>query len=399
LRAVEYLKGVLGGRTVEQKSAGLSDPSIFDIFSASASTLSGPAIGPDTAMKVPAVRLAVTLISEMVGALPCKVYDAETKQAVKDHPTYRLVHDEPNSFTGAEDFRAALTRDALLTGYGYAFVNRVDGRVIELLRLDPYAVTTQYDTATDEPFFIVPAKGGGTVTYSHDDIMRIRAPGGCSPIVHGREAIALALVMEQHAAKLFGSGARPSGLLMTEKALGDDAKGKIGTAWLSKFGPGGSGGTAILDEAMKFEPLTLNSVDTQFIECRRFQIGEIARLFNVPVTMLQDLSAGIKSNVEQQNLQFLTDCLSPWLSVWSRAYGRALFSPPERGRFYVNFVTDGLVVADTAARFAAIQSGRASGVITANDARAWLNLPAHPDGNKLENPYTTTGTVPAKEAA
>jgi HK97 family phage portal protein len=205
--------------------------------------------------------------------------------------------------------------------------------------------------------------------------------------------------MEQHAAKLFGSGARPSGLLMTEKSLGDDAKGKIGTAWLNKFGPNGSGGTAILDENMKFEALTLNSVDTQFIESRRFQIGEIARLFGVPVTMLQDLSAGIKSNVEQQNLQFLTDCLSPWLASWARAYGRALFSPSERARFYCEFVTDGLLVADTAARATAYGQYRSMGVMTANEVRAGLNQPAHADGDTLENPYTTTGTMPAKEAA
>ncbi|WP_311028209.1 phage portal protein [Mesorhizobium koreense] len=350
-------------------------------------------------MKVPAVRLAVTLISEMVGALPCKVYDAATKEAAKDHPTYRLIHDEPNSFTGAEEFRAALTRDALLTGYGYAFVNRVDGRPIELLRLDPNAVTTQYDTATGEPFFTVPAKGGGTITYTHDDIMRIRAPGGCSPIVHGREAIALALVMEQWASKLFGNGARPSGLLMSEKALGDDAKAKIAASWNAKFGPGGSGGTAVLDEKMDWRAITLNSTDAQFIESRRFQIGEIARLFGVPVTMLQDLSAGIKSNVEEQNLQFLTDTLAPWLSIWSRAYGRALFSPSERGRFYCEFTTDALLVADTAARATAYGQYRSMGVMTANEVRAGLNLPAHPDGDTLENPYTTTGTMPAKEAA
>jgi HK97 family phage portal protein len=182
---------------------------------------------------------------------------------------------------------------------------------------------------------------------------------------------------------------------MTEKSLGDEAKGKIGTAWASKFGPGGPGGTAILDENMKFTPLTLNSTDAQFLEMRRFQIQEIARLFGVPVTMLGDLSNGIKSNVEQQALQFLTDTLTPWLAAWSRAYERALFFADERPLFHVEAVVDGLMTADTAAKFTAIREGRASGVITANDARRLLNLPALPDGDRLENPYVQSGRNPS----
>lgn len=378
---------------VTVKTFTLSDWAEF----ANTSTISGQSISPAMALKVPAVRQCITLISEKTGALPPKLYDntGDSKSIARDHPVYRLIHDEANEDQSAEEFRAILTADALQHDFGFAFVNRVDGRPVELNRLDPNRVTTQADDRTGRLIYIYQPDNGARRIYTSNEILRLRCPGGRSPIKDGREAIALALVMEQHAAKHFGAGARPSGLLMTEKSIGDDGKAKIGESWTAKFGPGGPGGTAILDENMKFEPLTLGNVNDQFIESRQFQIGEIARLFGVPVTMLQDLSNGIKSNVEQQNLQFLTDTLVPWLTAWSRAYERALLSLDERPRYRVEFVVDGLMTADTAAKFTAIQSARASGIMTANEARALLNLPWHPDGDKLDNPYTTPGKAPA----
>jgi HK97 family phage portal protein len=366
---------------------------IYEIFGTAPNTISGQSINPASALRVPAVRLAVTLIAEKVGALPFKAYEqnGDEKTVARDHPAYRLIHDWANEDQSAEEFRALLTADALLHDNGFAFVNAVDGRPVELNRLDPERVTIQTDDRTGRPIYIYQPDKGARRIYTADEILRIRCPGGCSPIKHGRETIALCLVLEQHAAKLFGAGARPSGLLMTEKSLGDEAKGKIGNAWTTKFGPGGPGGTAILDENMKFAPLTLNSTDAQFLEMRRFQIQEIARLFGVPVTLLGDLSNGIKSNVEQQALAFLTDTLSPWLYSWSRAYERALFPTEERPLYRVEAVVDGLMAADTAAKFTAIREGRSSGVITANDARRLLNLPALPDGDRLENPYVQSG--------
>lgn len=382
--------------TSEKKSFGLTDAGLWtDIFSAGTATISGQSIGPDAAMRVSSVRAAVTLISEMVGSLPVKLFDAETKAVAKAHPAYRLIHDDASEFMSAEEFRAILTRDALLHGSGFAFVNRVNGKPVELNRLDPNAVTVKVDQSTGAPVYVVALANGGTVTYFHDQILRIRCPGGVSPIVHGREAIALALVMEQHAAKLFGAGARPSGVLSTEKPLGDEAKGKIALSWNSKFGPGGPGGTAILDEKMQWEALTLNSVDAQFLESRRFQIEEIARLFNIPVTMLNDLTNGTLANVEQQNLQFRTNCLAPWFNSWSRALGRALLTVEERDHFYVEFLPDGLLTADTAARAAAYAQYRSMGVMTANEVRSAQNLPALPGGDVLQNPYTTTAHAPA----
>jgi HK97 family phage portal protein len=397
LRIVESVKAFLRGGT-EQKSVPLSDSSIFEIFGAAPNTLAGPAINALTAMRVPAVACAATLIATAVGTLPVKVFSSGDggKRATPDHAAYRLVHSEANEWTSAGALREQLTADALLHDHGFAFANRVDGRVAEFIRLDPQSVTIKHDTATGEPIYVV-GQGAGQKRYAFTDILHIAAPGG-SPIKLAREAIGLALTLEQHAAKLFGNGARPSGILSTEKALGDDAKRKIKASWQGAYGHGGNGGTAILDEAMKFQGLTLTSTDAQFEEMRRFQIDEIARAFRIPPHLLFELSRATLNNSEEMGRAFLTLTLRPWLAAWEWAYARVLLSPEERAAgTYVEFITDALLSADTATRAASYAQFRSMGVMTANEVRARENLPPLPGGNVLQNPYTTTGPTPAND--
>lgn len=384
---------------VDQKAYTLADPEILPIFGA-IPTISGRSISPEAAMRVPAVRQAAILISETVGATPFKLYqrDGDSKQAAPDHPAYRLIHDEPNEDQGAEEFRAQVTLDALLTDYGYAYINRVEGRPVEMIRLDPTRVTAK-QTPAGEPIYEY-HDGATRRVYTRDQILRLRCPGGVSPIKHAREAIALALELEACAARVFSKGGRPSGTLEFPGALGPDAASRMSESWNAAHSGENSGRTAVLEEGGKFSPLTFSSVDTEFTAMRLLQVVEIARAFNVPPTMLMDLTNGTFANVEQLDLYFRTYSLRPWLLSWARAYGRALLSPEERARFFVEPVYDALAAADTAARSDAIAKQRAAGVLTGNEARNLVNLPAHPEGNSLANPYTTTGVAQtSKEAA
>lgn len=385
--------------SVEAKAYTLTDPAVLPIFGA-IPTISGRSISPEAAMRVPAVRQAATLISETVGATPFKLYerDGESKQSAPDHPSYRLIHDEPNEDQGAEEFRAQVTLDALMNTFGFAYINRVERRPVEMIRLDPTRVTIKR-TTSGEPVYEY-QDGATRRVYTRDQILRLRCPGGVSPIIHCREAIALALELEACAARVFSKGGRPSGTLEFPGALGPDAAARMSESWNAAHSGDNSGRTAVLEEGGKFNPLTFSSVDTEFTAMRLLQVVEIARAFNVPPTMLMDLTNGTFANVEQLDLYFRTYSLRPWLLAWARAYGRALLSTEERARFFVEPVYDALAAADTASRSDAIAKQRAAGVLTGNEARSLVNLPAHPEGNSLANPYTTTGsTSPAKEAA
>lgn len=383
---------------VETKAVTLTDPEAFGLFGMTP-TASGIHVSGNSAMRVPAVACAVALIAETIGAMPAKVHETETKEAAKEQAAYKLVHHEANEWTSAGQLREELTTDALMTGDGYAYVTRLsDGTPFELHRLDPATVQADYEP-DGEPFYIVQTAQGER-RYSYRDILHIQPFGGVSPIKLGREAIALSLAFEQHVASLFANGARPSGIIKSDKALDVEAKKKIAGSWFNTHGGKSAGGTAILDEGMTYDQLSMTLADAQFAENRLEQIREIARVFRVPPTMLFELTRGTWSNAEQMMRQFYSLTLKPWLTAWEWAYARVLFTPEERATFYIEFNVDDLLSADHATRAAAYGQYRSMGAMTANEVRGGLNLSPLDDGNSLANPYTTSGktdTTPAPD--
>lgn len=376
----------------ETKALTLYDPDVFGLFGASP-TASGIYVSGNSALRVPAVACATALISETIGAMPAKVHLTDTKEAAKDHAAYKLVHDEANDWTSAGQLRENLTLDALLTGNGYAHVTRLgDDTPFELHRLDPATVQLDYEP-DGEPFYMVQTDQGQR-RFSYRNILHVQPFGGVSPIKLGREAIALSLAFEAHIASLFANGARPSGIIKSEKVLDVEAKRKIAASWFNTHSGRNAGGTAILDEGMSYDQLSMTLADAQFADNRLEQIREIARVFRVPPTMLFELTRGTWSNTEEMARQFYAITLKPWLTSWAWAYSRVLFTPEERASFYVEFVTDDLLTTDTAARATAYGQYRSMGVLSANEVRSGLNLPPHEDGNSLSNPYTTSG-IPA----
>ncbi|GKX34642.1 MAG: head HK97 family portal protein [Rhizobiaceae bacterium MnEN-MB40S] len=400
---LDSIKRVLRG--TEVKSATLTDPYAMEVFGA-VPTIAGPSINAATAINVPAVYSAIALISGAIGSLPAKVFDAPPnggKRTAKDHPSYRLAHDEANDWTSAGELRSALTIDALLYGQGFAYVNRVEGRPIEILRLDPRSITVKFDEQTGEPFYVQHTKDNGERVYSFRDILHIQSPLGVSPITAGREAIAISAVLEKHASKFFGGGARPSAVFWSEEKTPDNENGartitNIMSDYKKTFGSDGPPRPLILPGGYRYQATTMNSTDAQFLENRRFQIEEIARVFRVPTPMLFDLERATWSNSEEMFQQFLTLTLRPWLDAWEWAYERCLLTPEERaGGYYVEFVIDDLLTADATTRATVYGQYRAMGSMTANEVRGGLNLPAMEGADTLDNPNITPGTSEAAQ--
>ncbi|KAB0679514.1 phage portal protein [Aureimonas leprariae] len=361
-------------------------------------TISSVVVSSQSAMRVPAVALAVNLIASSIGSLPARIVrsDSGSKEILVDHPAFGLIARAANDRLSAGKLRERLAMDALLHGNGFAFANRVDGRVVEILRLEPSAIGIQIEPTTGEVLYRLNAAGGRILDPR--DVIHIPAPvsfdgvTGVSPIQLAREAIALAITMEARAAKLFGVSARPSGVIEFADKMGEEDLKRIGTGWRAAHEGGGNAGkTALLHGGGKFTPFTFSSVDAQFLEMRREQIVEIARAFGVPATMLFELSNGTFANTEQQGRQFVTFTLAPWLSTFAGELGRALLGDEDGAS--IEFDTDALVAVDTAARTDRIAKLRAAGVMTANDARRELGLPAHADGDRLDSPFTTAGNA------
>jgi len=360
---------------------------------------SGINVTPRNATEVPAVSCAVGIISEKSGDLPAKLYHRETRVAAKDHPAYRLIHDEASPFVSASQLRIDLTYDALLWGNGYAFVVRSsDDRPLSLQRLEPWTVQNRtYDDGT--PFYVVTTVDG-PAQYEYTDILHLQPFDKIAPIYTGRKAIALAMAFERHLESLLANGGRPSGIITAKRMLEADAKKKIAESWFSTHGGKNAGGTAILDEEMGYQQLAMTLTDAQFAENRLEQIREISRAFRIPPTMLFELTRGTWSNTEEMSRQFYTLTLKPWLTAWTWAYSRVLLTPAERDEFYIEFITDDLLTTDFMKRATALGQYRSMGALTGNEVRAMLNMPPHPDGDSLSNPHitTTTTTGPAPSA-
>ena len=356
-------------------------------------THSNVSVNPKSAMQVPAVSSAVELIAESVGTLPVKLFvrNAKGKEADPAHPAFRLAHDESNDWTSAAELRTQLTHDALLHDHGgFALANRVNGRVVEFIRLEPTSVEPKTDDSTGEPYYLI-KQGRRNVRHEYCDVLHMQAFGGSAPINRARNAIALAIDLERHAAKLFANGARPSGILSSDNDLKDTTLKNIMDMWTATHGgAANSGKPAILPNGMKWQALALSSVDAQFLEQCRFQNEQIARAFRVPPTMLFDLERGTWSNTEEMRQQFLEQTLRPWLDAWEWAYARVLLTAEERSERFFEFITDDLMTVNHAARAEIYGKYVAMRAMTPNEVRAGLNLAPLPGGDELANPYTTS---------
>ena len=372
----------------EQRALG---PELSALFGA-APTAAGPSVTPETALRSPSTLAAVRIISEAVGSLPIHLYErgaGNDRARDKDHPAARLLAGDWTPWASASEVRTALQVDALLHGFGAAQVVRAGSVPRELHRLDPRSVSIEIDDASGEPRFRVHLKQGGDRFLDWRDVLYVATPGSSygrplALIQLCREAIGVDLVMQEHAARLFANGARPSGLLKMGKPLGVEALKRLRDSWNAAHGGGPNAGrTAILEDGVSFEALQFTSTDLQFLELRRFASEEIARAFRVPPTLIGDLQRATWRNAEEMGRQFLQFCLLPWLEVWQGALERALLTPEEREERFVEFIVDDLLRADTAARFQAYRNAVGGSWLTANEARALDNRPPIEGGDRL----------------
>ena len=400
-----FLNRVLGTeKAAETKAApptslSLADPSQFylDLFG-SIPTASNVVVTPETAMRCAPVRCAVQAISETIGQLPVGIYNwtpAGVREKAAKHPLTALLNVAANDFTPANEFREQITRDALLQGNGYAWIGRSSaGNVGELVRLVPGSVSCNLDPQSGEPVY---EGTGGPIPAA--DLIHLRAPSvrfgaiGDSPITEAKEAIGLAITLEAHAARLFGNGARPSGLIAFKNPLGPEAVIKAKAAWQAAHGGNKSGGTAVLDNDAAWQSLALSSVDAQFLEMRKHAIEEIARVFRVPPVLLMEYGRATWGNSEEMGRQFVTYALMPWIRRWEGELRLKLFSASDRTTSGPAFDVDELLRADLAQRSEAYSKLIAMRAVTPNEVRAWENLPPMAGGDQLINPNIQTADV------
>ena len=351
-------------------------------------TTSGKSVTERSAMQVTAVYSCVRVLAEAVAGLPLCLYryteDGGKEKAI-DHPLYLLLHDEPNPEMSSFVFRETLMTHLLLWGNAYAQIIRNGrGEVFALYPLMPNKMTVdrdsngqlyyQYSRSSDE----APTLSGSTVSLHPADVLHIPGLGfdglvGYSPIAMAKNAIGMAIACEEYGAKFFANGAAPGGVLEHPGTIKDPQR--VRESWQSTFGGSGNANKiAVLEEGMKYTPIGISPEQAQFLETRKFQINEIARIFRVPPHMVGDLEKSSFSNIEQQSLEFVKYTLDPWVVRWEQSLTRSLLSTDEKKRFFVKFTLEGLLRGDYASRMSGYATARQNGWMSANDIRELENL-------------------------
>ena len=149
---------------------------------------------------------------------------------------------------------------------------------------------------------------------------------------------------------------------------------------------------------MKYTPIGISPEQAQFLETRKFQVNEIARIFRVPPHMVGDLEKSSFSNIEQQSLEFVKYTLDPWVIRWEQTIHRSLLLPDEKSQYFVKFNLEGLLRGDYQSRMNGYAIGRQNGWMSANDIRELENLDRIPaeEGGDL---YLINGNMlPLKDA-
>lgn len=349
----------------------------------------GQAVNERSAMQMSAVYACVRILAESIASLPLHFYqynDAGGKEKAVNHPLYWLLHDEPNPEMSSFSFRETLMTHLLLWGNAYAQIIRNGrGEVIALYPLMPDRMTVDRDargriyyeyTRSDSDANTLGKKS--SVILSPEDVFHIPGLGfdglvGYSPIAMAKQAIGMGLACDEYGAAFYQNGAQPGGVLEHPNVVKDPKR--VRESWNAIYqGSRNAHRIAVLEEGMTYKPITISPEQAQFLETRKFQIDEIARIFRVPPHMIGDLEKSSFSNIEQQSLEFVKYTLAPWISRWEQAIQRSLLLMSERSRYFARFNVEGLLRGDYQSRMNGYAVARQNGWMSANDIRELESL-------------------------
>ena len=366
------------------RNLSLTDPkawdrSLWNLYGSQ--TLSGENVTEQTALTYSAVWNAVSLISGTIGALPLHLMQkkGEKKRIADDRKIYGVMHDQWNPYMTAMAGREALIAHVLTWGNGYAEkVRNGYGEIVELWPITPNRVTPRMQDG--ELVYRIHMPDGVDIYLSRDKILHVPGLGfdgfmGYSVIAMARRSIGLGMALETFGSMFFGNGTNPGLIVSHPGHLTDVAHNNLKTSLITAHsGLGKSHRLLLLEEGMKVEKYGIPPDDCQFLETRGFQIPEVARWFNLPPHKIKDLTRSSFSNIESEQISFVTDSILPWLVRLEQNYAIQLLTPSDkelsgRGRLYFKHSVEGLLRGDAASRSAYYTVMLDRGVFSVNEVR------------------------------
>ena len=337
-------------------------------------TNAGVGISEEGALSLSAVYASVNKIASTLASLPLNLYreTVDGKTLAKEHPAFVLLNSEPNEDLTSFSFVERMLSDALMYGCAYAFIERgsVTARAAALHPLNPLAIMR--DDYEGQRIFR--DKDSGNIYYP-DDLVVLECFRGKSPIRLHMENLGISAAAMEYGARFFGTGGNIGGFLMTDKSLTDEQYHRLKNTWSAQHqGLHNAHETAILEHGLKFERSTIPPDEAQFIATRKFQVEEVARIFNIPPILIQAEGNTTYNNVEQILIAFAQQTLIPWARRFEMELERKVLPERERGEYNVRFDMRSLLRGDLDSRREYYATALQHGFMSVNEVRALEDL-------------------------
>ena len=345
-------------------------------------SVSGMRVSADSAMRLAAVYACVRILSETMASLPLVVYRARAdggKDRVTDHWLYRVLGKNPNRYQNPFEWREMLQGHLALRGNAFCqILANGRGEITELIPIHPDRVRMELLTDGDYRYRIQ-NQPGHELVLPRGEVWHLRGLSsdgllGLSPIELSRESLGMALAAQDYGARFFNNDAKPTGgwIEFPGNFKDTEAKRVFRESYQAAQSGANRGKVLVLENGMKFHEVGVTNKDAQFLELRKFQITDIARLFRVPPHMIADLDRATFSNIEQQSLEFVMHTMTPWAERWEASIEADLMLDGDELEIEFDFAN--LMRGDAASRSAYYQSGIQNGWLTRNEARIAENL-------------------------
>lgn len=391
-------RGLLQAATWALKSADISltNPMLARILGVGP-TWAKVNVTETTQLQITTAWSAVRLIAEAVGTLPLHLYrtTAKGRERAKDDPRYELVRWQPCDYLTAPEWKESMVVSLATMGQAYNPVTRFEstGRVISIQPVHKSRVTPEVRQDGSIVYHLTD-RNGRQRTLTRRDVLPVRGFGGVgdlegfAPHRMHTNSLALSVAMEKYAAEFFGSGGRPQGILKTKAEFGEKSRDQIRSGFAKYLQESrDQGELPVLDGETDYQPISTPNNEAQFIESRKLQIAEVARIYRVPLHMLMETEKASYNNTEQANKHFLDYTLLAYLTRIEAALNSCLLDPSERAAgMYFEFDVNNLLRGDSQQRSSYYMQMRQAGAITQNEIRTRENLPLVDGADDLHVP-------------
>lgn len=341
------------------------------------------------ALRIATVYACVRIIGETIASLPIGLFQRLPdggKRRLLESDLLDLLRYTPNRYQTSFEWREQIMAHILLRGNAY----------VEIVRRDRDGLPLELNVLNPEEMTVSGGEYGAVYTYrpsgSGEKVFKQDSPTQPKSILHfkglateslvGRSVIGdaadtfgAASAAQQYGRRVLENDATPGLVIKHPEVLDEESAIRLRESWQAAFrGPANAGRTAVLEQGMSIEKVSMTAEDMQFLDSRRFLRTEIASIFRVPPHMVGDLDRATFSNIEQQGIDFVTHTIRPWIVRLEMALNQSLLTTTERRTQFFEFNLDGLMRGDLQSRYAAYMTGRQAGFLSVNEIRRWENL-------------------------